>query len=163
MLTCSFQLINHWSSHHSTLYNLDLLPALLCKSCNKYRVYPSLCHRSRQIYRVEILHPPWHVVTALMLSGTIKETNCIWKCVSKRPRSRWQQSIFFQTALGQKNDNFVCCPEEALEWSSRRYHIVEEIVEYCPDIMCLQVGKTLTDIIKVVVKKYGGREGEVHQ
>lgn len=41
-------------------------------------------------------------------------------------------------ALGQKNDNFVCCPEEALEWRSRRYHIIEEIVEYCPDIMCLQ-------------------------
>jgi nocturnin len=37
------------------------------------------------------------------------------------------------------NDNFVCCPDAALEWRSRRYHIIEEIVEYCPDIVCLQV------------------------
>jgi len=143
--------------------NLEFLPALMCKSHNEYRVSSLSCHRSREIYRAEILHPPWHVVTALMRSGTIKETPCMWKCVLKWPLSRWRQSIFCQTALGQKNDNFVCCPEEALEWRSRRYHIVEEIVEYCPDIMCLQVGKALSDIIKVVVTKYGGREGKVHQ
>ncbi|PSN54887.1 Nocturnin [Blattella germanica] len=41
-------------------------------------------------------------------------------------------------SLGQMNDNFVCCPDDALEWRSRRYHIVEEIVSYCPDIICLQ-------------------------
>ncbi|XP_069701047.1 nocturnin isoform X3 [Periplaneta americana] len=41
-------------------------------------------------------------------------------------------------ALGQMNDNFVCCPDEALEWRSRRYHMVEELVGYCPDILCLQ-------------------------
>ncbi|KDR21508.1 nocturnin isoform X2 [Zootermopsis nevadensis] len=41
-------------------------------------------------------------------------------------------------ALGQMNDNFVCCPDAALEWRFRRYHIIEEIVEYCPDIVCLQ-------------------------
>jgi hypothetical protein len=51
--------------------------------------------------------------------------------------------LFYVIALGQKNDNFVCCPDEALEWRSRRYHILEEIVEYCPDIMCLQVGTEL--------------------
>jgi hypothetical protein len=55
-------------------------------------------------------------------------------------RSVADGSLFSVTALGQMNDNFVCCPDEALEWRSRRYHIVEEIVEYCPDIMCLQVG-----------------------
>jgi hypothetical protein len=47
--------------------------------------------------------------------------------------------MFSAAALGQMNDNFVCCPDEALEWRSRRYHIVEEIVEYCPDVVCLQV------------------------
>ncbi|XP_018579582.1 nocturnin isoform X2 [Anoplophora glabripennis] len=41
-------------------------------------------------------------------------------------------------ALGQMNDNFAKCPDEALEWNSRRYLIVEELVEYCPDIICLQ-------------------------
>ena len=28
---------------------------------------------------------------------------------------------------------------EALDWCTRRYRIVEEIVEYNPDIICLQV------------------------
>ncbi|XP_056643519.1 nocturnin isoform X2 [Diorhabda sublineata] len=41
-------------------------------------------------------------------------------------------------ALGQMNDNFSKCPDEALEWNSRRYLIIEELVEYCPDIICLQ-------------------------
>lgn len=43
------------------------------------------------------------------------------------------------TALGEHNDNFVCCPPEALDWRTRRYRIMEEIVEYGPDIICLQV------------------------
>lgn len=45
------------------------------------------------------------------------------------------------TALGLYNDNFVCCPDEALDWKTRKYRIVEEIVEYCPDVICLQVRK----------------------
>jgi nocturnin len=43
------------------------------------------------------------------------------------------------TALGEHNDNFVRCPLEALDWRTRRYRIIEEIVEYNPDIICLQV------------------------
>lgn len=50
----------------------------------------------------------------------------------------FQWNILSQ-ALGQMNDNFARCPDEALEWNTRRYLIVEEIVEYCPDIICLQV------------------------
>lgn len=46
------------------------------------------------------------------------------------------------TALGQHNDNFVCCPPEALDWTNRRYRILEEIIEYSPDIICLQVSLT---------------------
>lgn len=41
-------------------------------------------------------------------------------------------------ALGQVNDNFACCPEEALDWSKRRYKMLEEMLEYGPDIICLQ-------------------------
>jgi len=40
--------------------------------------------------------------------------------------------------LGTKNDNFVVCPPEALDWSSRRWRLLEEIIRYQPDIMCLQ-------------------------
>lgn len=43
-----------------------------------------------------------------------------------------------QTALGQSNDNFVRCPDEALTWDNRKYLIVQEIVQNNPDIVCLQ-------------------------
>lgn len=49
----------------------------------------------------------------------------------------FQWNILSQ-ALGKENDNFARCPEEALEWNHRKYLIVEEIIEYCPDIICLQ-------------------------
>lgn len=40
--------------------------------------------------------------------------------------------------LGQNNDGFVKCPEEALTWENRKYLIVEEIVRNNPDVVCLQ-------------------------
>ncbi|KAK7791672.1 hypothetical protein R5R35_002043 [Gryllus longicercus] len=48
-----------------------------------------------------------------------------------------QWNVLSQT-LGKSNDNFVCCPDEALEWSARRYQIIQEIVQYSPDVICLQ-------------------------
>ncbi|KAK5639772.1 hypothetical protein RI129_010583 [Pyrocoelia pectoralis] len=41
-------------------------------------------------------------------------------------------------ALGVMNDNFARCPDSALDWNFRRYRIVEEMIQYCPDIICLQ-------------------------
>ncbi|XP_022900104.1 nocturnin isoform X2 [Onthophagus taurus] len=41
-------------------------------------------------------------------------------------------------ALGRMNDNFARCPVQALDWESRKYKMVEEIVQYCPDVICLQ-------------------------
>ncbi|ERL84882.1 hypothetical protein D910_02305 [Dendroctonus ponderosae] len=49
----------------------------------------------------------------------------------------FQWNILSQ-ALGKENDNFARCPEEALDWNHRKYLIVEEIIEYCPDVICLQ-------------------------
>ncbi|XP_017767786.1 PREDICTED: nocturnin isoform X2 [Nicrophorus vespilloides] len=49
----------------------------------------------------------------------------------------FQWNVLSQS-LGQFNDNFVKCPDEALEWHNRRFHMIEEIIEYCPDIICLQ-------------------------
>jgi len=40
--------------------------------------------------------------------------------------------------LGTKNDHFVVCPPEALDWTSRRWRLLEEMVRYQPDIICLQ-------------------------
>jgi len=48
-----------------------------------------------------------------------------------------QWNILSQS-LGQNNDNFVCCPDEALTWESRKYLIVQEIIQNDPDIICLQ-------------------------
>ncbi|KAL1517604.1 hypothetical protein ABEB36_001345 [Hypothenemus hampei] len=49
----------------------------------------------------------------------------------------FQWNILSQ-ALGKENDNFAKCPDEALDWNHRKYLIIEEIIEYCPDIICLQ-------------------------
>lgn len=47
--------------------------------------------------------------------------------------------LIFYIALGQNNDGFVCCPDEALTWESRKYLIIQEIVQNNPDVICLQV------------------------
>ncbi|SPP83472.1 nocturnin isoform X2 [Drosophila guanche] len=48
-----------------------------------------------------------------------------------------QWNILSQT-LGQHNDGFVRCPEEALDWQHRKYLIVQEILQNQPDVICLQ-------------------------
>lgn len=48
-----------------------------------------------------------------------------------------QWNILSQS-LGQNNDGFVQCPEEALTWDNRKYLIVEEILKNNPDVVCLQ-------------------------
>jgi len=40
--------------------------------------------------------------------------------------------------IGTKNDKFVRCPPCALDWTTRRWRIIEEIIRYDPDIVCLQ-------------------------
>ncbi|KAJ6640810.1 Nocturnin [Pseudolycoriella hygida] len=40
--------------------------------------------------------------------------------------------------LGQNNDGFVRCPDEALTWECRKYLIIQEIIQNDPDIVCLQ-------------------------
>ncbi|GAB6032656.1 hypothetical protein CHUAL_011534 [Chamberlinius hualienensis] len=41
-------------------------------------------------------------------------------------------------ALGLQKDNFVMCPREALDWPKRRFRMLEEILTYSPDFICLQ-------------------------
>ncbi|XP_030078698.1 nocturnin isoform X3 [Drosophila hydei] len=48
-----------------------------------------------------------------------------------------QWNILSQT-LGQHNDGFVRCPDEALTWQHRKYLIVQEILQNQPDVVCLQ-------------------------
>ena len=48
---------------------------------------------------------------------------------------QWNQ---LSQTLGTKNDNFVQCNPQALSWSTRRWRLIEEIIRYDPDIICLQ-------------------------
>lgn len=42
------------------------------------------------------------------------------------------------SALGTKNDKFVECPPAALDWHTRRWRLIQEILTTDPDIVCLQ-------------------------
>lgn len=53
-------------------------------------------------------------------------------------RIRVMQWNILSQALGQQNDNFVACPDDALDWSTRRFRILEEMLTYQPDVLCLQ-------------------------
>lgn len=99
---------------------LESLPALVKRSFRRLR--PQFGDTSEGVRVLQ-----WNVLSRVC-----------GEAVSSPYHIRVLQWNVLSQALGQMNDNFVCCPDEALEWRSRRYHIVEEIVEYCPDIMCLQ-------------------------
>jgi len=75
---------------------------------------------------------------ALNLSNSIssEEIGKILKSSSNQIRI-FQWNILSQS-LGQKNDGFVCCPDEALTWENRKFLIIEEILQNNPDIICLQ-------------------------
>merc|ERR1712142_114562 len=48
---------------------------------------------------------------------------------------QWNQ---LSQTLGTKNDKFVKCDPRVLDWSSRKWRILQEIMRYNPDIICLQ-------------------------
>ncbi|KAL1457145.1 hypothetical protein WDU94_001806 [Cyamophila willieti] len=67
-----------------------------------------------------------------------KNLDCVDDETCNDSKVRILQWNVLSQALGQNNDNFVCCPDEALEWRRRRYQILQEIIAYNPDIICLQ-------------------------
>lgn len=42
------------------------------------------------------------------------------------------------TAIGTKIDKFELSDPRALDWASRRWRILEEIIIHQPDVVCLQ-------------------------
>lgn len=54
------------------------------------------------------------------------------------PPIRIMQWNILAQALGEGKDGFIRCPLEALRWQERKYLILEEILTYRPDILCLQ-------------------------
>ncbi|MFT7806546.1 nocturnin-like [Arapaima gigas] len=57
---------------------------------------------------------------------------------SHRHHFRVMQWNILAQALGEGKDGFVHCPPEALDWAERKYLILEEILTYRPDVLCLQ-------------------------
>lgn len=58
-------------------------------------------------------------------------------------------------ALGEGKDGFVRCPMEALNWAERKYLILEEILTYRPDIVCLQEVDHYYDTFQPVMSSLG--------
>ncbi|XP_053114551.1 nocturnin isoform X2 [Hemicordylus capensis] len=58
-------------------------------------------------------------------------------------------------ALGEGKDNFVQCPLEALRWEERKCLILEEILAYQPDILCLQEVDHYFDTFQPLLSRLG--------
>lgn len=58
-------------------------------------------------------------------------------------------------ALGEGKDGFIRCPLEALNWQERKYLILEEILTYRPDILCLQEVDHYYDTFQPIMSSLG--------
>ncbi|XP_013413138.1 nocturnin isoform X2 [Lingula anatina] len=62
--------------------------------------------------------------------------------IDQKSTSPFKVRIFQWNLLAQAlclgADNFIKCPKEALEWKPRRLHILEELLLYEPDVICLE-------------------------
>ncbi|XP_048366167.1 nocturnin isoform X2 [Sphaerodactylus townsendi] len=73
---------------------------------------------------------------------------------SHQPIRVMQWNILAQ-ALGEGKDNFVQCPMEALRWEERKCLILEEILAYQPDILCLQEVDHYFDTFQPLLSRLG--------
>jgi len=78
--------------------------------------------------------------------------NIIWDISSSHLKEKGEDKVYhdgshnirilqwnvLSQALGTKVDNFVQCHPSALDWKTRRWRMVEEIIQHDPDIVCLQ-------------------------
>ncbi|KAG8003778.1 Nocturnin, partial [Nibea albiflora] len=58
-------------------------------------------------------------------------------------------------ALGEGKDGFIRCPLDALNWQERKYLILEEILTYRPDILCLQEVDHYHDTFQPIMARLG--------
>ncbi|XP_021087116.1 nocturnin isoform X2 [Mesocricetus auratus] len=76
-------------------------------------------------------------------------------CRSSHPPIRVMQWNILAQALGEGKDNFVQCPVEALKWEERKCLILEEILAYQPDILCLQEVDHYFDTFQPLLSRLG--------
>ncbi|NP_001089262.1 nocturnin S homeolog [Xenopus laevis] len=75
---------------------------------------------------------------------------------SQQPRTfRVMQWNILAQALGEGKDNFIMCPMEALKWEERKYLILEEILMYQPDVLCLQEVDHYFDTFQPILSRLG--------
>lgn len=63
--------------------------------------------------------------------------------------------MFCFSALGEGKDGFIRCPLEALNWQERKYLILEEILTYRPDVLCLQEVDHYYDTFQPILNSLG--------
>ncbi|KAM4555148.1 nocturnin isoform 1-T1 [Odontesthes bonariensis] len=71
------------------------------------------------------------------------------------PLVRVLQWNILAQALGEGKDGFIRCPPEALNWHERKYLILEEILTYQPDILCLQEVDHYYDTFQPIMASLG--------
>ncbi|KAF7654190.1 hypothetical protein LDENG_00073020 [Lucifuga dentata] len=71
------------------------------------------------------------------------------------PSIRVMQWNILAQALGEGKDGFIRCPLEALNWQERKYLILEEILTYRPDILCLQEVDHYYDTFQPIMASLG--------
>ncbi|XP_035887714.1 nocturnin isoform X1 [Phyllostomus discolor] len=74
---------------------------------------------------------------------------------SSHPLIRVMQWNILAQALGEGKDNFAQCPLEALKWEERKCLILEEILAYQPDILCLQEVDHYFDTFQPLLSRLG--------
>lgn len=73
------------------------------------------------------LPPPFH--RSFRSNGIAGKTKLVVRVL------QWNQ---LSQTLGTQNDGFVRCPLAALDWRTRRWRLLEELLRHHPDIICLQ-------------------------
>ncbi|KAM7417047.1 hypothetical protein PAMA_016926 [Pampus argenteus] len=71
------------------------------------------------------------------------------------PSIRIMQWNILAQALGEGKDGFIRCPLDALNWQERKYLILEEILTYRPDIVCLQEVDHYFDTFQPIMSSLG--------
>lgn len=82
-------------------------------------------------------------------------TNGIVPSHQHNPSIRIMQWNILAQALGEGKDGFIRCPLDALNWQERKYLILEEILTYRPDILCLQEVDHYYDTFQPIMASLG--------
>ncbi|KAM3612748.1 uncharacterized protein V6R79_013806 [Siganus canaliculatus] len=76
-------------------------------------------------------------------------------CHKHNQSMRIMQWNILAQALGEGKDGFIRCPLDALNWHERKYLILEEILTYRPDILCLQEVDHYYDTFQPIMASLG--------